>query len=185
MSMTIHVVEERGAWLIELGGEYFGPLDSEDAAFTHANLTALKLQLDDFSADIRIEKQVREPLDEDDAPPEGLLAEAVLARLAEEDARETKTVVASAPVLEPLPARVPLAAREPVVVRERTPLRERTRERAAVQDRVRERATVKELRPERTPSVQEPETAPPRRSPPPQIVIHAAPRRSRAPIRKH
>ncbi len=58
--MVIHVVQKADAWLIEVGGDYFGPLDSEDAAFTHANLTAVKLQLEDFSADIRVEKQ---PLD--------------------------------------------------------------------------------------------------------------------------
>lgn len=57
MQMVIRVVQRPDAWLIEVGGDYFGPLESEDAAFTHANLTALKLQLDDFSADIRIEKQ--------------------------------------------------------------------------------------------------------------------------------
>lgn len=54
--MIIRVVQRAGAWLIEVGGEYFGPLHSEDAAFAQANLTALKLILDDFSADVRIER---------------------------------------------------------------------------------------------------------------------------------
>lgn len=57
MTMVIRVVQKAGGWLIELDGDYFGPIDSEDAAFTQANFTALKLQLDDFSADVRIEKQ--------------------------------------------------------------------------------------------------------------------------------
>ncbi len=58
MTMVIRVVQRDGAWLIEVDGDYFGPLGSEDAAFTQANLTALKLQLDDFSTDVRIEKHV-------------------------------------------------------------------------------------------------------------------------------
>jgi hypothetical protein len=58
MTMVIHVVQQADAWLMEIGGEYFGPLASEDAAFAHANLAALALQLDDFSASIRIEKEV-------------------------------------------------------------------------------------------------------------------------------
>jgi hypothetical protein len=60
MTMVIRVVQKADAWLIELAGDYFGPLHSEDEAFAHANLTALKLQLEDFSADIRIEKQALE-----------------------------------------------------------------------------------------------------------------------------
>jgi hypothetical protein len=59
--MVIRVVQKADAWLIEVDGDYFGPLDSEDAAFTQANLTALKLQLEDFSADVRIEKQAFVP----------------------------------------------------------------------------------------------------------------------------
>ena len=59
--MIIRVVERAGAWLIEVGGEYFGPMHSEDAAFAHANLTAIKLLMDDFSADIRVEKGAVEP----------------------------------------------------------------------------------------------------------------------------
>jgi hypothetical protein len=58
MPMVIRVVQDAESWLIEVGGDYFGPLDTEDEAFTHANLTALKLQMDDFSSDIRIEKRV-------------------------------------------------------------------------------------------------------------------------------
>jgi hypothetical protein len=57
MVVVIRVVQRGDVWLIEVGGEYFGPLPSEDAAYTHANLTALKLQMDDFGADIRIERQ--------------------------------------------------------------------------------------------------------------------------------
>ena len=58
MPMVIRVVQNADAWLIEVGGDYFGPLDSEDEAFTQANLTALKLQMDDLSSDIRVEKRV-------------------------------------------------------------------------------------------------------------------------------
>jgi hypothetical protein len=61
MTWVIHVVERADAWLIELDGDYFGPLDSEDAAFAHANLTAIKLQLDDFSSRVQIEKQIERP----------------------------------------------------------------------------------------------------------------------------
>jgi hypothetical protein len=56
MPMVIRVVQDAESWLIEVDGDYFGPLGSEDEAFTHANLTALKLQMDDFSSDIRIER---------------------------------------------------------------------------------------------------------------------------------
>jgi hypothetical protein len=61
MTVVIRVVQKADAWLIEFDGEYFGPLESEDAAFTQANLTALKLQMDDFSSDIRIERRGAEP----------------------------------------------------------------------------------------------------------------------------
>jgi hypothetical protein len=58
--MVIRVVQRADAWLIEVEGDYYGPFKSEDAAFTHANLTALKLQMDDFGADIRIERRYLE-----------------------------------------------------------------------------------------------------------------------------
>jgi hypothetical protein len=60
MTTVIRIVQRADAWLIEFNGEYFGPLHSEDAAFTQANLTAVKLLMDDFSSDIRIEGRVAE-----------------------------------------------------------------------------------------------------------------------------
>jgi hypothetical protein len=43
----------------ELDGDYFGSWSSEDAAFTHANLAALKIQMDSFGTDVRIERGVQ------------------------------------------------------------------------------------------------------------------------------
>lgn len=55
MTWVIRVVRQADEWLIEFDGDHFGPWESEDAAFAHANLTALKLQLNDFSSNVRIE----------------------------------------------------------------------------------------------------------------------------------
>lgn len=58
MDVLIRVVQsEAAAWVIEVDGEYFGPIHSQDAAFTQANLTALMLQMDDFSADIHVAEE--------------------------------------------------------------------------------------------------------------------------------
>ena len=57
MTWIIRVVRQADEWLIEFDGDHFGPWESEDAAFAHANLTALKLQLNDFSSNVRIERR--------------------------------------------------------------------------------------------------------------------------------
>jgi hypothetical protein len=57
MTWIIRVVRQADEWLIEFDGDHFGPWDSEDAAFAHANLTALKLQMSDFSSNVRIERR--------------------------------------------------------------------------------------------------------------------------------
>jgi hypothetical protein len=56
MKTVIRVVQIADEWVIELDGDYFGSWASEDAAFTHANLAAIKMQMDSFGADIRIER---------------------------------------------------------------------------------------------------------------------------------
>jgi hypothetical protein len=57
MTWVIRVVQRADEWLIEFDGDHFGPWDSEDAAVAHANLTAVKLQLNDFGASVRVESR--------------------------------------------------------------------------------------------------------------------------------
>lgn len=59
MKTVIRVVQIADEWVIEFDGDYFGSWYSEDAAFTHANFAALKIQMDDFGSDVRVERQTQ------------------------------------------------------------------------------------------------------------------------------